>query len=874
MCQERQPQQDWIVPGKSNLHPLYAILDALGVSEQAFAVNVLTGEPVLSFERPLTNIFLRPMRGFGQSMRIPEKPKLRKPAIPKQSAIPGQAPLPERIRINSIPHKALSYYDEPIRQRFAELEGNLHLKLPIQDGPQWRKSAVATRKVMQQNRMKRSTRRRTAQHCLIQFMYGDIVTKLAYLDSDACQTVFFSDIWYLFKPGDEVIEQTAVKHTGSSALPVLATGFSTLENAMEQGGGQSQSGDTCDLNCVYIDYDGKQLGPISRKVRIARFGGEKAATEKEEPGVYGSSGSGRLIMGAFSGHISSPLNPRPLQDIKNQENSLSEEDLVIMSYRVFGFILRTRKWAQLDLNNFAPPETFASDETSDKEDLQEGGGDSEKIEVIVDQNPDKDESPRVAGSKEGVEASYNKKEAPQTFFDQLVLPKGHKEMVVSLIAQHFRDKDSSSKESKETQQVDIVRGKQGVAEMFKKPLFQITCGDLGTTASEVEQALETHFTLANRWGCVLLLDEADIFSAARSKEDFIRNGLVSVFLRVLEYYAGILFLTTNRVGDFDEAFASRIHISLYYPQLDLASTKAIFKLNLDLINERFKSKDRKIEIKEDEILKFAQEYFETRHGEKWNGRQIRNACQTALALAEFRAQGGSYKRVEHVDAVVELQVEDLKTVSKAYLQFIQYLNDVRGNDVDRWAKALKIRAREMDVLLSQSGYEGKEKGRKGEDGGEPRLKTVPAAFTHRWGTQVGMSSAGQSASLPPQSRPQAASHAPSAAPTGPISAPQYVPPFNTAPPGYYGGLHYGQPQGFAAPPFMPTGTAQAPLAEPQPDPLPQSVQSQQHMGGWTPEAVAAWYRQQAAQQQVPPQGPLPGQPPPFNMPNSTGDPSG
>lgn len=54
-----------------------------------------------------------------------------------------------------------------------------------------------------------------------------------------------------------------------------------------------------------------------------------------------------------------------------------------------------------------------------------------------------------------------------------------------------------------------------------------TTGDLGTTASEVEKALDTHFTLANRWGCVLLLDEADVFLAARSKVDFIRNGLVS-----------------------------------------------------------------------------------------------------------------------------------------------------------------------------------------------------------------------------------------------------------------------------------------------------------------------------------------------------------
>ena len=60
-----------------------------------------------------------------------------------------------------------------------------------------------------------------------------------------------------------------------------------------------------------------------------------------------------------------------------------------------------------------------------------------------------------------------------------------------------------------------------------------------------------------------------------------------MFLRVLKYYAGNPFLTTNRVGDFDEAFASRNHMSLYYPELDLDKTREVFKLNLDLIYTRF-----------------------------------------------------------------------------------------------------------------------------------------------------------------------------------------------------------------------------------------------------------------------------------------------
>jgi hypothetical protein len=50
-------------------------------------------------------------------------------------------------------------------------------------------------------------------------------------------------------------------------------------------------------------------------------------------------------------------------------------------------------------------------------------------------------------------------------------------------------------------------------------------GDLGTTAREVEGTLERNFELANRWGCILLLDEADVFLAKRTTQDFVRNGL-------------------------------------------------------------------------------------------------------------------------------------------------------------------------------------------------------------------------------------------------------------------------------------------------------------------------------------------------------------
>jgi hypothetical protein len=44
---------------------------------------------------------------------------------------------------------------------------------------------------------------------------------------------------------------------------------------------------------------------------------------------------------------------------------------------------------------------------------------------------------------------------------------------------------------------------------------------------------------------------------------------------MLEYYKGVLFLTTNRVSTFDQAFESRIHLKLHYPDLNIQARKAI-----------------------------------------------------------------------------------------------------------------------------------------------------------------------------------------------------------------------------------------------------------------------------------------------------------
>jgi hypothetical protein len=78
----------------------------------------------------------------------------------------------------------------------------------------------------------------------------------------------------------------------------------------------------------------------------------------------------------------------------------------------------------------------------------------------------------------------------------------------------------------------------------------------------MELQLTQVFQIASHWDAILLLDEADVFLDRRSSQDLVRNTLVSVFLRKLEYCKGIMFLTANQVSEFDEAILTRIYLML------------------------------------------------------------------------------------------------------------------------------------------------------------------------------------------------------------------------------------------------------------------------------------------------------------------------
>ena len=188
---------------------------------------------------------------------------------------------------------------------------------------------------------------------------------------------------------------------------------------------------------------------------------------------------------------------------------------------------------------------------------------------------------------------------------------------------------------------------EATSEHVRKPLYVVGAGDLGTNPHELDETLDEIFDIAHVWGAVVLIDEADVFLEARSVHDIQRNALVAVFLRQLEYFAGILFLTTNRIKTFDEAFQSRIHISLRYTDLEESSRRLIWKAFLTKVGVA------------DGV---SEEQWNSLAKTKVNGRQIKNAVRTAQALAASTDSRLGFPHVSQVLSVMAQFEEDMKTI--------------------------------------------------------------------------------------------------------------------------------------------------------------------------------------------------------------------
>ncbi|KAE9374033.1 P-loop containing nucleoside triphosphate hydrolase protein [Stipitochalara longipes BDJ] len=232
-----------------------------------------------------------------------------------------------------------------------------------------------------------------------------------------------------------------------------------------------------------------------------------------------------------------------------------------------------------------------------------------------------------------------------TFEDKLQLEDDFKELIKKSVQAHElgKKKDASGR-SKALEDFAPEKGKglilmlyglpgvgktltaESVALMAGKPLFSIGVSDIGIDGDKVEANLQKVFDLAGTWEAVLLFDEADVFLEARGEgeNDLKRNAMVSVLLRVLEYYDGILILTTNRMRSFDIAVQSRIHLAIKYEELSPEQKTNIFMSFLEQLANKHLVADF------EDIKKWV-----NKHGRKFsfNGRQIRNVVSTALGIA-------------------------------------------------------------------------------------------------------------------------------------------------------------------------------------------------------------------------------------------------
>ncbi|CAK7218198.1 hypothetical protein SBRCBS47491_003428 [Sporothrix bragantina] len=678
--------------------------------------------------------------------------------------------------------------------------------------------------------------------CYVDFVDKNIMHLPDAYKGTAKQRIRYSDLAYLFHPGDVVYSPTQSEHVGTTNntvakeqpqvyQPIWKIQYTNPPSISDTNSSEYDKNHRFYISCFYIDFDGKDYGPVKYRFDIQSYEGE---FEIKDLPVYpiryhnsfskGGSNQGheRLRSGGkdFQDFVEAKhlyyrgwtLTTSPNGEVLTDSNGESMkhpehiDSSVIVDFKatfqalpswkptfkepsrmdeewttstdekfpVFiwtdnkrtKFVRRFYEISQLrdgahavETNSYADKDEFLlaylADNTGIGYQLSE-----ENLQLLPDRV-----MAYVLRDRKFVQLDVHylsKIEQQSNVFENLKIDEQHKEMVMALVDSHFRRKAIKGPRYFSLGQ-DLIQGKgeglvillhgvpgvgktataEAVAQSNQQPLFVITCGDLGFTPKEVERSLEEIFRLAHLWDCILLLDEADIFLAERTRDDLKRNALVSgkffvLFLRVLEYYSGILFLTTNRVGTLDEAFKSRIHMSLYYPPLNRTQTLQIFEMNIRRIEEidrrrqesaKWDLAERKKEtstgksngenedsynrghkhepedidesahhlvVDRDKVMRFAETHYDRNQLGRWNGRQIRNAFQIASSLAFYDKrlawmQKSQIDKSSRVGPAV-LSDEQFNKVAHATLRFEKYMTDARGMDAKALARLDRIRA--------------------------------------------------------------------------------------------------------------------------------------------------------------------------------------
>jgi ATPase family associated with various cellular activities (AAA) len=249
-------------------------------------------------------------------------------------------------------------------------------------------------------------------------------------------------------------------------------------------------------------------------------------------------------------------------------------------------------------------------------------------------------------------------------YDHLVYPEEQKDLVLTFVHNHKKSRDASG------EVVDVIKGKgqglifllsgppgtgktltaEAVADRSRRPLLYLQAEDLGINASVLGANLKKFMEMATEWDAVILLDEADVFLGERNPVDIARNELVSIFLREIEYYRGILFLTTNLFNTIDTAFRSRVNIHLVFQTLAPENRKVLWqkfisRLPLAIGADESTSDEKPVELVKPSTLLSDEDFTEL---SQWdlNGREIKNAVKTVRSWCECKGYAMTLGRLE------------------------------------------------------------------------------------------------------------------------------------------------------------------------------------------------------------------------------------
>ncbi|KAI5785369.1 P-loop containing nucleoside triphosphate hydrolase protein [Pyronema domesticum] len=540
---------------------------------------------------------------------------------------------------------------------------------------------------------------------LINYLLEDYapITKVLYplLEEDR---ITFDHLWAVFRPG-------TIIHTlcpGTNEPMCLKLDWGSSKNDFKKG-------TWFQLDCSYIDYDGKAFGEAKATVKIPEFVGvkridalpafplarhpeveamrEKLISRGRKFGTYSGAHykyyEGMAYFRTQEGITKVNVRSRIMVDsltfrkmnpgcgvrVSNPEDSDSDEDFGTPSNSTSPWKSAPAEANHMDsIIGSAPSLSYKVTSfgiqlvRSDAKKERKTGVSLDPKDMTVEQLLIC--SPTIPGFSLGDKiylqfAVENIRDIVfnKTAFDSLVLPEKKKSIVKALVETHTKNK-----QGKKPGIDDIIKGKgqglvvvlhgrpgvgktltaEGISESLQLPLYMIGTSQLSTSPEKLDAQLTKILEVAHGWGAVLLLDEADVFLERRSVHDIHRNALVCVFLRQLEYFQGILFMTTNRVETFDEAFQSRIHIALRYSDLDSKARHAVWTQFLDMVSHE---EPRKI---------LTQEQLNVLSRKNLNGRQIKNIVRTAQALAYSMGEDLSLKHIMEVLEVTEEFEHDLK----------------------------------------------------------------------------------------------------------------------------------------------------------------------------------------------------------------------